>query len=198
MKQGFIALLLILMMSTLLYAADKESGDLEARKKYLLRSGVAYDAHEDPLGAIHVKDPKSFFNKDTDQVTWWGEFKPFTGWGRPKLQAQWVNPKGELTAVQDFKGEVCRLAKNTLKMKEGASGLWRVKVYYKGKLLDDKQFELSENGPQNLKKSKEGLPVIEIVKKEADEVKWSKNDRQKNSEKENWTDFWSATEKPHK
>lgn len=120
------------------------------RQQYLMRSGVAFDASEDIFGLIHIEEPKDFFKPDTEQVSWWGEFKPFKAWGRPELEAKWYNPQGQLMAGQKFRGNVCRLAKTTLKMqgmKEVQQGLWRVEVYMKGKLLDQKQFSIYESGP---------------------------------------------------
>lgn len=121
------------------------------RSKYLLRSGVAFDASEDIFGLIHIKEPKNFFKPDTEQVTWWGEFQPFKAWGRPELEAKWYSPQGACIATQQFRGSVCRLAKTTLKM-EGSDtanmqGLWRVEVYHKGQLLDQKQFSIYGGGP---------------------------------------------------
>lgn len=114
------------------------------QNEFLLRSGVAFDASEDLLGIIHIEEPKSFFKPDTEQVSWWGEFKPFKTWGSPELTAEWHNPRGEVVARQEFKGSVCRLAKTTLSAAglnlQQNQGQWRVNVYMKGELLDSKVF----------------------------------------------------------
>lgn len=114
------------------------------QSEYLLRSGVAYDASEDLLGIIQITEPKSFFKPETDQVTWWGEFKPFKTWGTPELEAKWYDPAGRLITTQNFKGSVCRLAKTTLKTAdlnlEQNQGRWRVDISMKGKPIDSKHF----------------------------------------------------------
>ncbi len=117
---------------------------------FLLRSGVAYDASEDLLGLIHIQEPKSFFKPDTDQMTWWGEFKPFKTWGRPDLVAEWYDPEGRLINTQQFKGTICRLAKATLKTAnlnlEQNQGRWRVDIYMKGEKIDSKNFYVFSPG----------------------------------------------------
>jgi hypothetical protein len=112
-------------------------------KSMLVGSGVAYDASENILGIISIKEPRSFFKPDTDQVTWWGEFKPFKFWGRPELEARWYTPSNpdHPHSVQQFKGEECALAKSTLKMSGPvAEGKWRVDIYHKGEKIDSKNF----------------------------------------------------------
>ena len=121
--------------------------------EFLLRSGVAYDAREDWLGTIHITEPKSFFKPETNQVTWWGEFKPFKTWGTPELVAKWYDPEGRLISTQNFKGGVCRLAKATLKTAdlnlEQNQGRWRVDISMQGKPIDSKSFYIfsPESGP---------------------------------------------------
>jgi len=119
------------------------------KDKYLVRSGVAFDAKENIFGLIRLQGPKNFFRPDTKQVSWWGEFKPFKTWGTPELEARWYNPQGELISKQSFKGQVCQLAKTTLKM-EGlqVQGMWKVEIYYKGGLLDQKQFSIFDPASQ--------------------------------------------------
>lgn len=134
-------------------------------KSMLVRSGVAHDASENILGIISVKEPKSFFKPDAKQMTWWGEFKPFKFWGRPKLEARWHSPSGEQVATQQFKGEECALAKSTLKMKGPAQeGTWRVDVYHEGNQIDSKNFVVY-GGPK--------APVLKLDLPEQDGVKLS-------------------------
>ena len=112
-------------------------------KGMLVQSGVAFDAHEDLLGIVHIQEPKSFFKPDTTQVTWWGEFKPFKFWGKPELEAVWYAPPppGQETAKQNFTGGICVLAKSTLKLSQPVTeGTWRVEVYCKGEKIDSKNF----------------------------------------------------------
>lgn len=137
-------------------------------KTMLVQSGVAYDASEAWWGKINVQEPKSFFKPTTDQITWWGEFKPFKFWGTPELQAVWINPQGKEAARQDFKGLHCALAKTTLKMNTVArpipKGKWRVDVYHKGQLIDSKNFMIY-GGPTHgsievLPSAGEAVPVV--------------------------------------
>lgn len=112
-------------------------------KSMLVQSGVAFDAHENLLGIVHIQEPKSFFKPDTKQVTWWGEFKPFKFWGKPELEAVWYEPPppGQEVAKQNFKGQMCVLAKSTLKLSSAAKeGTWRVDIYHKGQKIDSKSF----------------------------------------------------------
>ncbi len=109
----------------------------------LLHSGVAYDASESILGIISLKEPKSFFKPTIDQVTWWGEFKPFKFWGRPELEARLYEPlpPGDQKDQKMFKGEICVLAKATFKMQTPAKeGTWRIDVYSQGQKVDSKNF----------------------------------------------------------
>lgn len=115
----------------------------EIRDEHLKASGVAFDAREDILGMIHIDEPKTFFKPDTSQVTWWGEFDEFEAWTRPQLEARWYNPQGQLLQTQQFRGTICRLAKTTLQMQDlQQQGRWHVEIYYKGELLDRKDFFL--------------------------------------------------------
>lgn len=120
------------------------------QSEFLFRSGVAYDASEDLLGLIHIQEPKSFFKPDTDQITWWGEFKPFKTWGRPELVAKWYDPQGRLASTQEFKGTICRLAKATLKTAnlnlQENQGQWRVEIYMKDRQIDSKNFYVFSPG----------------------------------------------------
>ena len=144
---NLVAVLLVF-LSPLAYAQsddeDRPSGPVIPQSEFLLRSGVAYDASENILGLVRIEEPKSFFKPDTDQVTWWGEFKPFKTWGRPELVAKWHDPEGQLMNTQQFKGTVCRLAKATLQTAnlnlEQSQGRWRVDIYMKGKQIDSKNF----------------------------------------------------------
>jgi len=114
------------------------------RAKHLRRSGVAYDAYETISGLIKIVDPRSFFRPTTKQVTWWGEFKPFSTWSRPNLHARWFNPEGQLVSSQDFQPEECRLAKATLTVRpsniEMREGRWQVEILMDGKPIDRKNF----------------------------------------------------------
>ena len=78
---------------------------------------------------------------------WWGEFKPFKFWGKPELEAVWYEPPppGQEIAKQGFKGEICALAKSTLKLSSPAKeGTWRVDVYHKGQKIDSKNFVIGK------------------------------------------------------
>ncbi len=114
------------------------------RAKYLIRSGVAYDAFESVFGLISIIDPRSFFTPNTSQVTWWGEFKSFSTWDVPHLKARWYNPDGVMVSQQSFTGEECRLAKVTLEVREQnielKEGRWTVEVAHDGKVIDRKNF----------------------------------------------------------
>lgn len=114
-------------------------------EKFLFRAGVAYDAHESIVGLITIDNPKSFFDASkVSQATWWGEFKPFKTWGRPKLFAQWFDPTGKMVLQQSFQGLHCRLAKTTLNFPQQkvqmSLGNWRVEVSMKGSVIDQKTF----------------------------------------------------------
>lgn len=120
-------------------------------KGMLVQSGVAFDASETILGIVHVQEPRSFFKPDVAQVTWWGEFKPFKFWGKPELEAVWYAPPepGVEIAKQSFRGQICVLAKSTLKLSQPATeGTWRVDVYSKGQIIDSKKFVVYASGGQ--------------------------------------------------
>ncbi|MBI4399082.1 MAG: hypothetical protein HY586_08135 [Candidatus Omnitrophica bacterium] len=149
------------------YAQTKPEEQALPRDKYLVRSGVAHDAHEDIFGLITIDDPKNFFTPAAPQLTWWGEFKPFTSWGRPKLHAEWLDPDGEVIAAQDFKGLHCRLAKTTLKVGQAnvnlREGKWEVRIYMKGKLLDRKNFVVFDPLKPPAQAVPETVPTVTIV-----------------------------------
>jgi len=135
-------------------SAPQVTATLHNPGSFLISSGVAYDASENILGQITVKDPRGFFKPDTDQVTWWGQFKPFKFWTRPELTAIWYEPPqpGTEVAQQEFKGLHCALAKTTLKTAELSQplkeGTWRVDIYMQNKKIDSQQF-IIYGGPQS-------------------------------------------------
>ena len=121
------------------------SSDCERTRELMKESGIARDAHEDFLGRLKIKSPRSTFPPEMDQITWWGTFKPFEFWGNPELKSTWINPQGLVVSQQPFRGGQCELAKtalsaNTLPRGRFEPGMWRVVVTCQDSVVDNHPF----------------------------------------------------------
>lgn len=132
-----------------LWAVDPER--CRQARELLDQAGTAREAHETLFGHVKKKPPYGTFPADIDQVSWWGEFKPFELWHSPEFEAAWINPQGQEVARQRFRGSRCRLAKTSLKaenqprgMFEG--GMWNVIVTCEDYLIDKQTFAVLPQG----------------------------------------------------
>lgn len=116
-------------------------------RELLEKSGTARDASENIFGRIKTKPPYGSFPQDMDKITWWGTFKPFEFWESPKFESVWINPEGKEAARNSFRGNKCRLAKDTLKAEdqprgEFQPGMWNVIVTCDDYLIDKQTFAI--------------------------------------------------------
>lgn len=124
--------------------------DCDQVRKLLRRSGIARDAKEHSLGRIELKEPGREVSTTSDQATWWGEFKPFRLWGKPRLKSQWVDPGKNLVYEKKFAADKCRLAKVKLPFKEIPAkivpGVWEVRILCQNQLIDSQEFVMYQPG----------------------------------------------------
>jgi hypothetical protein len=126
------------------------SGCKQAREM-MEESGTARDAKENFFGKIKLQPPNGSFPQEMDKITWWGKFKPFEFWQSPKFQASWIDPEGKEVRRQEFKGEHCALAKNTIKGEEQPlgqfkPGVWKVVITCEDYVIDRQEFAVMPTG----------------------------------------------------
>lgn len=143
-------------------------------RELLDQSGVARDAHENFLGQVKIDPPTGTFPSDMDKISWWGEFKPFEFWESPQFQAAWINPQGEESTRQKFRGNKCRLAKDTVRAEnqprgEFQPGMWNVIVTCEDYVIDQKSFAVLPAGG-SLARSQDGAQ-----KKQEPAMIWAKD-----------------------
>lgn len=148
-----------------IYAAT----DCEHARKLLDKSGIARDASENLFGQVRLKPPYGSFPPDMDKITWWGEFKPFEFWESPEFEAVWINPQGQEAGRRKFRGNKCRLAKDTIRAEnqprgEFQPGMWNVIVTCKDYLIDKQAFAVlpaagSRTGPDTPSRPQESAMI---------------------------------------
>ncbi len=125
--------------------------DCQHARELLDQSGVARDADENLFGKVKVQPPRGSFPSDMDQITWWGVFRPFEFWESPKFEAVWINPQGQEAARHSFRGNKCRLAKDSIRAEsqprgEYPGGMWSVIVTCDDYLIDKQTFAVLPAG----------------------------------------------------
>lgn len=110
----------------------------------IIKSGVAEDASFF-MFEPNVIGKRDFFPPTVKKVTWWALFQPFATYEftPAAFTARWYAPNRELYWEESFSGGG-PFAKVSLPIKETPAeefpGRWYVQIYYKGRLIDDKQF----------------------------------------------------------
>lgn len=152
--------LILTAFSSQSYASLLPSGCQNARQM-MEKSGTARDAKETFFGRIKIQTLRAnffyyysyhdLFPSQIDQVTWWGKFKPFEFWQRPKFQAAWINPEGQEVSRQEFRGDQCVLAKNKIASDRQPGGqmqpgVWKVVVTCENHFVDQRTFVVA---PEN-------------------------------------------------
>ncbi len=139
-------------------AARKEQGEnykqqIERMEKFGIDEvGVARDV-DNLLFGSSVQGAGAHFSLADKRVTWYVKFKEGlfanlkAAMKRPKFRAVWYGPSGEVWKEDEFTiaSGNSRLARNTLKFDscgDKCVGTWRVQVWKKEELLDEREFEV--------------------------------------------------------
>lgn len=147
----FLLLILMLMACQAPESLAFWSSGCKQAPQMMEKSGIARNAKESFFGRIKLQQPRAdffhyyafigLFPKKMDKITWWGKFKPFEFWQRPKFQAVWFDPSGKEVLKQEFKGNHCVLAKSTALAEQQPQGMftpgvWKIKVTCDEYLVD--------------------------------------------------------------
>jgi len=129
---------------------------------HIKESGIATDAdHSLLLDQVEVQDKgKNLFTPADEKVIWWAHFNhlAFNSPYHVQFQAKWYDPSGNLFFEDEFPLNNildALFVKTSLPIQTTPAkflpGLWQVKVFYKGHMIDSKTFYIQSDQPMSYK-----------------------------------------------
>ena len=136
-------------------------------------SGIAKDAsHARWSDKIQIEGKTNHFTAGDEKVTYWAHFTPgtFPSPDHVSFQARWYDPDGNVYLEDTFPLNNlydAQFVKTHLPIKDFPirhfPGLWQVEIYYRGYLIDRKEFHILPQNPGTYVPAKTVKPTSERI-----------------------------------